>query len=105
MAVNPIVGKSVASIINKVGDYAAAGVPVVNTQNCTEYRELLETYRAGINCPAGDVDAVARAIGQLYADDSLREQMRQGQQKLAKAKFSRLDTYPAILDEMDKMTR
>lgn len=105
VAVNPIVGKSAASIINKVADYAAAGVPVVNTQNCAEYQNLLEAYHAGINCPAGDVDTLARAIGSLYADVSLREEMCLGQRRLAKAKFSRQDTYPAILDEMDKMTR
>ena len=33
ICVNPIVGSSVASIINKVGDYAASGLPVINTQN------------------------------------------------------------------------
>lgn len=104
VAVNPIVGKSAASIINKVADYAAAAVPVVNTQTCAEYRALLEEYNAGINCPAGDVDAVAQAIGRLYSDAGLRERMHLGQQKLAKAKFSREDTYPAILEEMDKMT-
>lgn len=104
IAVNPIVGKSAASIINKVADYAAAAVPVVNTQNCAEYCTLLEKYNAGINCPAGDVDAVTQAIGRLYADSRLREQMHLGQQRLARAKFSREDTYPAILEEMDKMT-
>lgn len=33
MVVNPIVGTSVASIINKHADYAASGKPVLNTQN------------------------------------------------------------------------
>ena len=33
IAVNPIVGKSVSSIINKVSDYAMAGIPVINTQD------------------------------------------------------------------------
>lgn len=97
IAVNPIVGKSVASIINKVADYAAAGVPVVNTQNSPEYRRLLEEYRAGINCPPGDVEAVSESILCLYEDEVLRQRMRTGQQKLGLAKFSRSDTYPALI--------
>lgn len=40
-AVNPI-RRGAASIINKVGDYAAAALAVVNTQECEEYRALLE---------------------------------------------------------------
>jgi len=32
IAVNPIKAKSAGSIINKVGDYAAAGLPVINSQ-------------------------------------------------------------------------
>ena len=37
ICVNPIVKGSAGSIINKVGDYAAAGIPVVNTQDSLEY--------------------------------------------------------------------
>ncbi|MBQ9973415.1 MAG: glycosyltransferase family 4 protein [Oscillospiraceae bacterium] len=103
VAVNPIVGKSAASIINKVADYAAAGVPVVNTQNSEEYRRLLERYRAGINCPAGDVESTAQAILQLYEDETLRNEMRMGQQRLAKDKFSRGDTYPKLLACMHEL--
>ena len=43
MVVNPIVGTSVASIINKHADYVACGKPVLNTQESAEYRKLVET--------------------------------------------------------------
>lgn len=49
IAVNPIKKGSAGSIINKVGDYAAAGIPVVNTQENLEYKNILEEYNAGIN--------------------------------------------------------
>lgn len=48
--VNPIVGTSVASIINKHADYAAAGKPVINTQKSDEYRSLIEEYQMGYSC-------------------------------------------------------
>ena len=42
IAVNPIIHGAAQSIINKVGDYAMAGLPVISTQECEEYRNLLE---------------------------------------------------------------
>ena len=74
-AVNPIIGKSVSSIINKVSDYAMAGVPVINTQNSPEYRELLEEYECGINCENGNAQAMADAILKLYNDEKLKNTM------------------------------
>lgn len=41
IAVNPITHGAAQSIINKHGDYAASGLPVVNTQECEEYRNLV----------------------------------------------------------------
>lgn len=49
IALNPIVGNSVASVINKVGDYASVGIPVINTQNCAEYMNIIEKYKCGFN--------------------------------------------------------
>lgn len=40
LTVNPIMKGAAQSIINKVGDYAAAGKPVINTQECEEYRSV-----------------------------------------------------------------
>ena len=49
-AVNPISRGAAQSIINKHKDYAAAGLTLLNTQECLEYRELLLEYNAGLNC-------------------------------------------------------
>ena len=49
IAVNPISKGAAQSIINKVGDYAAAGLPVINTQESVEYRKLVEDYQIGFN--------------------------------------------------------
>lgn len=97
IAVNPIVGKSVASIINKVGDYAAAGIPVINTQNSDEYRKLLEEYKAGVNCKNADVEDIANKLEILINDRVLRIRLGEGNRKLAIEKFNREATYKKIV--------
>lgn len=103
IAVNPIAGGSVSSIINKVSDYAMAGVPVVNTQNSEEYRELLDKYKCGLNCKNGNSVSVANAIKKLYDDDALREEMRCNAKKMAYECFDRQRTYPKIISIINEM--
>lgn len=103
VAVNPIVGKSVSSVINKVSDYAIAGVPVINTQNSPEYRSLIEEYHCGINCENGDPQSVANAVMTLYGNEPLKEQMRNNSLRLAKEKFDRASTYQSIAALLDNM--
>lgn len=103
MVVNPIVKESVASIINKVGDYALSGKPVVNTQESNEYCHLINDYKCGINCECGNSDSVAKAIENLCLDDDTRELMGQNSLGLAKDKFDRRYTYPLIIDAIEKL--
>ncbi len=98
VAVNPIVGKSVSSIINKVSDYAMAGVPVVNTQNSAEYRKLLDEYRAGINVANKDPEGLAAALKELYDNADKRQTMGDNQRRLFNDRFDRVKTYTQVAD-------
>lgn len=98
VAVNPITGNSAASIINKHGDYLAAGLPIINTQESKEFRELLKTYNAGINCNNNDPEDLSKRIHELYINISLREIMGINSRKLAVEKFDRRRTYQSIID-------
>lgn len=98
VAVNPIIKTSVSTIINKVGDYAAAGIPVINTQNSKEYRDLLVKYDAGVNCDPDDVDDLKNAINLLLTNKNLREQFSKNQSILANDLFDRSKTYKKIID-------
>ena len=102
LAVNPIIGKSVSTIINKVADYAAANVPVINTQNSEEYRKLLEKYNAGINVENGNVEQLASAIKTLYDDENLRSSISNNAKKLFDERFDRQKTYPKIIKEIEQ---
>ena len=95
-AVNPIISGSAGSIINKVGDYAAAGLAVINTQECNEYQVLIKHYRCGINCRCGKAAEVAEAIRCLIADSELSCQMGLNHRRLAEERFDRMKTYHQI---------
>lgn len=105
VAVNPIAKGAAQSIINKHADYAAAGLPVVSTQECPEYRELLEDYGCGINCPPLDAQAVADALACLLKDPQLRKDMGQKSRRMALERFDRKHTYEHIVAEIERLTR
>lgn len=96
IAVNPIKAGSAGSIINKVGDYAAAGLPVVNMQEADEYRKLVEDYQIGFNSENGNAKDLAEKIEMLYNDKNLRERLGKNNRRLAEEKFDRKNTYTAI---------
>jgi glycosyltransferase involved in cell wall biosynthesis len=96
-AVNPI-KRGAASIINKVGDYAAAGLAVVNTQECPEYRALVDSYSIGVNCENGDVSQLADAIDSLATNKKLRLAFGANNRRLAEERFDRAKSYMKIKD-------
>lgn len=101
-AVNPIMPGSAGSIINKVGDYAAAGLPVINTQECQEYRDLIDEYQCGINCRCSNVDDVAAAVQRLARCVNERQTMATNSRRLAEERFDRQITYEQIVKLLEK---
>lgn len=105
IAVNPIIAKSVSSIINKVADYSAAGVPVINTQNSEEYRKLLESYNAGINVENGNIEALSMVIKTLYDNENMRIDMSNNAKKMFDERFDRRKTYYRLIEEIEILTK
>lgn len=97
IAVNPIRKGSAGSIINKVGDYAMAGLPVINTQECKEYRDLINLYGAGINCECENSHQIANAILTFLESEDLQKKMGAANRKMAIEKFDRATTYKEIV--------
>lgn len=100
MTVNPIVGLSVASIINKHADYAACGLPVLNTQKSEEYENLVNEFRMGLNSEPGNAIALANNINKLVSNDELRIQMGKNSRICAEKKFDRDLTYHILVKEI-----
>ena len=101
IAVNPIRKGSAGSIINKVGDYAMAGLPVVNSQENFEYRNLLDVYNAGINCECENVDDMANAFEKLVSNSALRKQMGINSRKIGEEKIDRGYSYKKIISTIE----
>lgn len=97
IAINPISHRAAQSIINKHADYAAAGIPVVSTQENEEYRELVETYHMGFNCINGNAGDLAEKIEMLVNDKELRKEMGKNARRCAEERFDRRKSYQEIL--------
>ena len=97
IAVNPISKGAAQSIINKHMDYAMAGLPIINTQECKEYRDLVDKYKMGFNCENGNVVDLAEKILYLVKNKELREKMGSNSRKCAEEKFDRKQSYKNII--------
>ncbi|OUO79396.1 hypothetical protein B5F53_07890 [Blautia sp. An249] len=102
IVVNPIIPGASQSIINKHADYAASGLPVVNTQECEEYRNLVQEYQMGFNCNNNDAADLSEKILLLANDSVMRKKMGENARRCAEECFDRKKTYQqlrkAILD-------
>lgn len=100
IAINPFIKTAPHSIVNKVGDYAAAGLPVINTLPTWEYRSVLEDYHAGISCESENIGQVADAIVKLATSSDLRREMGFGNRRLAEERFDKQKTYTALVTKL-----
>lgn len=97
IAVNPIVPGAAQSIINKHMDYAMAGLPVINTQECEEYRNMLFKYQCGINCRCSCAEDVAKAILEYKQNKKLCCISSRNARRCAEENFNRDKTYDIIV--------
>lgn len=98
IAVNPFRHLAAQSIINKVGDYAAAGLPVINTLENKEYIHLLKKYNCGYTCENGSARDMAEKILYLAEHRDVMEEMGRNSRRLAEEKFDREVTYQSIIN-------
>ena len=103
IAVNPIKKNSAGSIINKVGDYAGVGLPVINTQENKEYRDLVEKYNIGFNSSNDDVDEIVKKIEKLINDKKMKKIMGKNNRRLFEEKFDRGQIYRNIFKLIEEL--
>lgn len=95
--VNPIIGTSVASIINKHADYVATGRPIINTQQSPEFIKLIEEYEMGYSVSSGNSAEFAEVVNKLADNPDLRNRMGSGSRKCAEELFDREKTYSELI--------
>lgn len=97
IAVNPIMHNAAQSIINKHGDYTASGIPVLSTQECKEYRKLVEKYNMGFNCQNGNAEELADKLQLLIENEKIRFEMGVNARRCAMEKFDRSNSYRKLI--------
>lgn len=102
IAVNPIAHGAAQSIINKHGDYAMAGLPVISTQESYEYYNLVEEYQMGFNCENGNINMMKDKILDLCNNAELRRKLGNNARRCAREKFDRTYTYVDIVNYINK---
>lgn len=101
MTINAIKKQASQSIINKVADYFAAGIPMLNSCCCQEQLDMVDNYRVGINYEPGNVDELCDCIIKLAKDEELRTEMGKNARKLAEEKFDRRNSYKELINRID----
>lgn len=82
------------SIVNKIGDYLAAGKPVINTLENSEMCKLVDDHGIGVNVPAEDAYALEKAIQILTVSS---KDMGRYARILAETRFDRKTSYKEIV--------
>ncbi len=100
ITVNPIVHGAAGSIINKHADYAASGLPVINTQESEEYRKLVDEYNMGFNCENGSSSDVAVKLRMLIDNVKLCRKMGANARRCAEERFDRVTSYNRLVEEI-----
>jgi glycosyltransferase involved in cell wall biosynthesis len=97
ITVNSLVAKASQSIVSKIGDYLAAGKPMLNTGLNPEFCAKTEADGFGRNVQPGDPAALADAIERLYLHPEERETMGRAARAVAEAQFDRPAAYMQIV--------
>lgn len=100
MTINAVKKRASQSIINKVSDYFAAGIPMLNGCTCKEQQDMVEKYNVGLNYEPENVKSLTKAITMLASNLNRSLKYGKNARKLAEDKFDRNKTYISIIDAL-----
>lgn len=98
ITINAIKKRGSQSIINKVADYFAAGIPMLNGCTCKEQQEMVDKYAVGLNYEPENVDSLVDAIKVLLSNPQKCKEYGINARKLAVEKFDRENSYHSIIN-------
>ncbi|MGN1158073.1 MAG: glycosyltransferase family 4 protein [Agathobacter sp.] len=100
--VNSFVKKAPQSIVTKIGDYLAAGRPMINTLTSPEFRTKVENDGFGVNVEAENIVDLRNTIVNLYNDNVTRIAMGERARTIAESEFNRGVAYLNIKKLIDE---
>ena len=98
VTVNSLVKAAAQSIVTKIGDYCAAGIPMINTGSSPEMRGKVEEWGIGLNVVAEDAQVLSQAILELAGNAERRTQMGTRARAVAEERFDQEHSYRTIVD-------
>ena len=101
--VNSFVKKAPQSIVTKIGDYLAAGKPMINTCMSLEFRNKVKKDGFGVNIIPEDAGILADAVEALYQDPEKRQRMGKRARLVAEEQFARPKSYQEILRMVEEL--
>lgn len=104
ITVNSLVAKASQSIVSKIGDYLAAGKPMINTGLNPEFKQKVVSDGFGMNITPGDAPALADAIESLYTAPETRQTLGKTAREIAEKQFDRATTYMEIVNLVRELT-
>ena len=93
ITINSLVEKAAQSIVTKIGDYLAAGKPMVNTSCSKEFRAKVKNDEFGVNVKPGDAEGMASVLIDLIENPSRRARMGERARAIAEEQFDRPHSY------------
>ena len=94
--INSFVRKAPQSIVTKIGDYLAAGKPMINTCMSPEFRKKVEQDGFVINIEPEDFRELVNAVEWMYENEAERNDMGNRARKIAEEQFDRPVSYGKI---------
>lgn len=98
ITINSFVRSAPQSIVNKVGDYLAAGKPMINTLSSPEFRAKVENDGFGVNVWGEDVNSLQEAVLDLYQNTNKMNMMGDISRHIAQEEFDRKKSYEIIIN-------
>lgn len=103
--VNSYVKDAPQSIVTKIGDYLAAGRPIINTLFNPEFCRMVEENELGVNIEAGDAKKLTETILELYQNVPLRVKISFNARRWAEEKFDRKVGYGQIVEMVEMLIK
>ena len=103
--VNSFVKKAPQSIVTKIGDYLAAGKPMINTCMSPEFRDKVKKDGFGVNIIPEDAGILADAVETLYQEPEKRQRMGERARLIAEEQFDRPKSYQEILRMIEELIK
>lgn len=103
--INSFVKGAPQSIVNKVGDYLAAGKPIINTLENHVFMDIVEKNRIGINIEPEKPGALCNAILNIYNNPENAKKMSERARALCESDFDRKICNKKMIEIIDRLVQ